>query len=469
MNRKTLLLSIFICALTIFGQTTQAQTLLSPGTPDLDFGTNGRVLTQVEGGCDVGDAILMPDNKILSVCTQTRYRDNYAHYYFLLVRHNPNGTPDNTFGAGGVVTIPIGDGPSTHYRGETLYLQPDGKIVIAGTLERDFGMVRVNSDGSLDKSFGEGGHVRTDFAAFEEISTDYFQGLEVRPDGRLIAYGKSIVQTPMLPCDVPWCYMSPEYERLALAQYNADGSLDISFGAGGIQRSRFTNNLHYPQSLIIEPDGKILFIAGVYERAIVYGGWGVLFTQVAARYNIDGNLDADFGKDGIKELPNAEIYSLPDGKFLAYETCDSSYQPCSGYNTRFFRLNSDLITDATFGSNGLAPYYLFNNDNGTIYPQPDGKFIFTSYHYHGMTGALGRTYMYRFNSDGSIDFSFGINGSIGFDLDDSNAHASFQPKIIIQPDGKILAVGAFYPPQNTTGTSGIAMIRFIGRNSKFGF
>lgn len=468
MNRKTFLLSIFIFALIIFVQASDAQTLLLPGAPDPDFGANGRVLTQVEGGCNVGDAILLPDNKILSLCTQTRYRDNYAHYYFLLVRHNLDGTPDNTFGVGGVVTIHIGEGPSVHYYGETLYLQPDGKIVIAGTLNRDFGMVRVNSDGSLDKSFGEGGQVRTDFAAFEEISTDYFYGLEIRPDGRLIAYGKSLVQNPILTCDAPWCYLSGEYERLALAQYNADGSLDTSFGAGGIQRSRFANREHYPQSLIIEPDGRILFITGVYERAVVNGSWTDLFTQVAARYNTDGNLDAGFGKDGIKELPNAGFYLLPDGKFLAYELCRSPYPPCAGYNIRFFRYNSDFIRDETYGSNGAAPYYLGNNSDGTIYPQPGGKFIFASHNYHG-TGVLGRTYLYRFNSDGSVDFSFGANGAINFDLDDSNALASYRPKLITQPDGKILAVGFFYTPQNTTGISGIAMMRFIGRNSKFGF
>jgi uncharacterized delta-60 repeat protein len=471
MNRKTFPLLVFLFTLAFFASKSAAQPLLGPGSPDPTFGTDGRVLTPIQGGCNVGDALLLPDNKIVELCTQERRKGAISYYSFLLVRHDPDGSLDNTFGAGGVKTILVGEGPSSYYYGNTLQLLPDGKIIIAGTLNRDFGMVRVNSDGSLDESFGEGGQVRTEFAEFEELSSDYLKGLTVRPDGKLVAYGKSVVQTPNVPCNPPSCYYNPEFQRLALAQYNADGSPDTSFGTGGIQRSRFTSLDHYPQFVTFEPDGKLLFVAGVSERG---ADWGLSFTQIIARYNTDGSLDTNFGKDGFKELPNAAFSLLPNGKMLGAEIC-AQYQPCNYsntgafYNTRFSRFNSDLTVDGTFGSNGFVPYYLLYNDYGNLYPQPDGKFIFATFSSPGISGAYSITYLYRFNSDGGVDFSFGSNGAIAFDLDNSNAIASQKPKIITRPDGKILAVAPFYPPQNTSGANGIAIMRFIGRNGKVRF
>jgi uncharacterized delta-60 repeat protein len=89
---------------------------------------------------------------------------------------------DPTFAAGGTLTVPFSGGNS---EANAVLVQPDGKIVAAGQGQSDFALVRCNTDGSLDASFGTGGIVTTDFGG----GLDVAYGMAQQPDGDLVVAG----------------------------------------------------------------------------------------------------------------------------------------------------------------------------------------------------------------------------------------------------------------------------------------
>ncbi|MFN9914245.1 MAG: delta-60 repeat domain-containing protein, partial [Pirellulaceae bacterium] len=144
----------------------------------------------------------------------------------------------------GIVTTEIG--PSVD-DGKSVTVQPDGKIVVAGFVSNgitdDFALVRYNADGSLDTSFGTGGKVAT------AIGTSIDQGwsVTIQPDGKIVVAG--------------WA-ANGSNDAFALVRYNAEGSLDTSFGTGGKVTTPVGTGADYGYSVTIQPDGKIV-VAGL--------------------------------------------------------------------------------------------------------------------------------------------------------------------------------------------------------------
>ncbi|MCZ7624563.1 MAG: delta-60 repeat domain-containing protein [Candidatus Methylomirabilis sp.] len=154
-----------------------------------------------------------------------------------------------------------------------LVLQPDGKLVAAGVADANFGtpdfaLARYNADGSLDTTFGTGGKVTTDFGGL--FGNDDARALVIQPDGKLVAAGVSDGNS-------------------ALARHNPDGELDTSFNGTGKVTTGVGNG--GASALVLQPDGKL-----VAASLAVVG----LFTDFGlARYNPDGSLDGTFGVGGI--------------------------------------------------------------------------------------------------------------------------------------------------------------------------
>lgn len=157
------------------------------GQFDQGFGNGGKIITSFSAGQDLAaDVVLQPDGKIVAA----------GHGSFgsgsspqgVIVRYNSNGTPDGGFGQGGTVTI---SGASN--RSKSLALQNNGKILVAGHVlkptpfQTDFNVLRLNTDGSPDGSFGTGGTVITDFGAEDTPSA-----LVLQPDGKAIAAGQTL-------------------------------------------------------------------------------------------------------------------------------------------------------------------------------------------------------------------------------------------------------------------------------------
>ena len=143
-----------------------------------------------------------------------------------------------------------GDGKVlTDFRGfetvNALVVQPDGKLVAAGGIFAAHGgaLARYNPDGSLDRSFGGDGRVRLNFRVVTQRLA-----LVLQPDGKLVAAGFAANHLATV--------------RRSLARFNANGSLDTSFGAGGVVRTDFGGGDGAANALVLQPDGKLV-AAGV--------------------------------------------------------------------------------------------------------------------------------------------------------------------------------------------------------------
>ncbi len=187
---------------------------LSNGDIDSTFGVDGTTITQIGTGNTFGiGATFQPDGKIIIVGNV----DHANFTSFGVARYLPDGTPDNTFGNGGTIVLDLGDSPDQAY---TVDLQSDGKIIVGGFTgmwgEMDWAIVRFNTDGTLDDSFGENGKVIFDVFGFN----DELRDLRVLSDDRFCVTGIGGED------DVNG--------SATVGQFLADGTPDASFGNKGI-------------------------------------------------------------------------------------------------------------------------------------------------------------------------------------------------------------------------------------------
>ena len=157
---------------------------------------------------------LQPDGKLLVAGNA----EGPSNSDFLVLRLNTDGSLDQTFGDNGIARNSIGGFDVAN----AMVLQPDGRMVLAGQSDSDFALARYAANGALDLSFGTGGVVKTPVGP----SFDIAYGLTLMPWGRLVAVGSARVSTTAQGTDV------------AAVAYNTDGSLDTYFGVGGIRMQR---------------------------------------------------------------------------------------------------------------------------------------------------------------------------------------------------------------------------------------
>jgi len=211
---------------------------------------------------------VQPDGKLVAVGVAKTSRSGD----FALARYNTNGSLDATFGTGGKVTTDFNGNDDA---ANAVVLQPDGKIVVAGEAKtsrnQDFALARYNANGSLDPTFGTGGKVTTDFAGNDDAAF----ALVLQPDGKLVAAGEA---------------KTSRNQDFALARYNANGSLDPTFGTGGKVTTDFNGDDDAAHGLVLQPDGKLV-AAGVAKTSRS-GDFAL------ARYNANGSLDPTFGTGG---------------------------------------------------------------------------------------------------------------------------------------------------------------------------
>jgi uncharacterized delta-60 repeat protein len=198
----------------------------APGDLDPSFGVGGKVTTDFGAQEVAEDLVLQPDGKLVAAGSA-------------LARYRPDGRLDPSFGVGGKVT--------TDFGASALVRQPDGKLVVAGTTTvtgfPDFALARYLPDGTLDASFGVGGTVITDFGGGE-----FGRALVLQPDGKLVVAG--LCQG----CDGDIDFI--------LARYLADGSLDAMFGVGGKVTTDFGGLNDRAFALVLQPDGKLVAAGG---------------------------------------------------------------------------------------------------------------------------------------------------------------------------------------------------------------
>jgi uncharacterized delta-60 repeat protein len=206
------------------------------GALDTTFGAGGIVLTPIGMQAVISEIALQADGKIVA----SGYTFNGGVVQFALARYNTDGSLDTGFGSGGIVTTSL----SPHAQAQAVAIQGDGKIVVSGYTFDDsseislFAVVRYDSSGNLDTSFGGTGIVTTQI----QNSAESF-AVALQSDGKIIAAGFSIGDVPI---------------QFALARYNTDGSLDNTYGTNGIVTTTIGDNLSesHINAIAIQPDDK---------------------------------------------------------------------------------------------------------------------------------------------------------------------------------------------------------------------
>lgn len=222
------------------------------GSLDTTFDNDGKVMTPTEAGNLSGSAIVIqPDGKILVAGTA----DFSTLRTFALIRFNINGSLDTTFGFGGKVITQIGDLEDQAY---SVAIQSDGKIVVAGYSWNNFAIVRYEINGKLDDTFD------TDGIAITPIGDYGGQGhsLAIQPDGKILVAGGS---------------KNGSYDDFTVVRYTDNGSLDTTFDSDGIVYTSFGTNRSFGHSMALQSDGKILVVG--------YASNGSNIDFALARYN----------------------------------------------------------------------------------------------------------------------------------------------------------------------------------------
>jgi uncharacterized delta-60 repeat protein len=395
-----------------------------PNNLDPTFGVNGTVVTTVGSVGDASSAVLQTDGRIIVAGAA----DNSNNNDFLLIRYNSNGSLDPSFGVSSTVTT---DFSGEYDRSYAVALQQDGKIIVAGYARTypnsDFALARYTPDGTLDPVFGNDGKTTTDFGGYDEAKS-----LAIQPDGKIIVVGYTFQPTA-------------SEAKIALVRYNCDGKLDSLFGNSGTLTTTIGERSD-ANAVAIQPDGAIVVVGGTYSQTT-----GDAET-VVVRYLSNGTLDTGFDGDGIVTTNFTGFYDTayavalqPDEKIVIAGSAGTLP------NTDFMvaRYNKDGSLDTGFGNSGKVVTDLTGNDDTAhaIKLKVDGKLLVAG----SATKTLGiRDFVLtRYTDDGKLDSTFGASGISFTDLGGDDIGQT----IVLYTDGRILLIG--------TSSYKFAMARYL--------
>jgi uncharacterized delta-60 repeat protein len=369
----------------------------TPGSLDPTFGTGGNLAVKSGRSAGAAAVAIQADGRIVAAgragfCVNTEN----CSYDFALARYNADGSLDRSFDGDGRVTINFGGWNTA----TTVVIQPDGKIVVAGT----GALFRYNTSGSLDASFGVGGRVNANLGIAQ---------IALQTDGKIVAAGGNV-------------------DSFVIARYNGNGSLDTSFGTGGIVMANF-NEFSGASSVALQADGKII-AAG--STGFCDDKNQACFSDFAlARFNVNGAPDTSFDGDGVVIYTEWHIdgYSSvvvrSDGKILAAGG--------DGFGFVVDRYNGDGSWDPSFDFDDFA-----DGGASSVVLQSDGKIVASG---SAIIGLGWDFKLVRLNTDGSFDTSFDGDGIVTTDF---GSGLDVLANVAIQADGKIVAAGRSGYPES---------------------
>ena len=431
--------------LTLFLTMQMAQAV--DGDLDPTFGTGGMVMTDLNRSTDLANAVAIQSDGKLVVVGQTYKNNDYSDEDFAVTRYNTDGTLDNTFGRGGKVRT---DFPGLAAVPSAVVIQPDGKIVVAGgafpqfTFAGNFEVVRYNPNGSLDRSFGNGGIVTTTFP-----QGSYAFDVALQPDGKIVAAGTVFVD--FIPGE-------PSNTDFALARYNPDGTPDAAFGSGGQVSTDFVGMEDDAFSVLIQSDGKIVAVGSANSPATYYDFAAVRYLSngtIDTAFGVAGKVSTDFGDHNFDRAQSAALQS--DGKIVAAGFAIS--QNGLSENFAVARYTANGVLDTTFSRDGITQID-FGNCCQSAYQvllQSDGKIITVGY--PNTEDSDSDFLLARLNPRGSLDPTFGVGGRVRTSFGDLNGGAN---GAALQSDGKIVAVG--FQATFSNQWSNFALARYVGAN-----
>ncbi|MFZ1798966.1 MAG: T9SS type A sorting domain-containing protein, partial [Chitinophagaceae bacterium] len=363
------------------------------GSYDESFGINGRYSISLNGklsGPDNKTFALLDDGRI--ICATRYFPKGYTgnKLDMGLVRLKANGTLDSSFGVNGLDTLEL----DIITRATGLVVQPDGKIVISGDVQKNVYnekrtfICRFMPDGGLDPTFGEEGIVVSTYA-YATLSNS----LVINAAGKLIRGSTYDLYGGRAP--------------FMLESFNSDGSQDADFGKNGVAKYVFGdgqggtwNNGMFMMAQ--QTDGKLVCTGESGRNENIF--------MALCRFNADGSVDASFGDGGgiIVPYKNSDVYSYelcfqPDGKIITLAF--AIIYPFPGIT--LVRYTSSGQLDPSFGKNGISAVY---NDTAhigasSVHILSDGK-IFTTGQLTTYIGQKTYTLLARFNNDNVLAANF---------------------------------------------------------------
>ncbi|MDB4473184.1 Ig-like domain-containing protein, partial [bacterium] len=365
-----------------------------PGALDTTFNGNGKQVLSLSNGVDsIREMRQLDDGKILAVGS--------VNNHFGLMRFNSDLTLDTSFGTNGVTETDVGVGRYAY----ALEIDQDGKILVGGYSA----VARYTPDGQLDTTFGTDGIVSTS-------TSEPIHDLAIQPDGKILA-------------------IRGESGRFRITRYQTDGTFEF-------EKDYFsTNNSggHYGRGVIVQNDGDILLVG----RSVSPSRFGL--------YRIDTN--GVLEERNFADLPGTSefvhsILELPDSRLLVIGNDGLGDMAVS-------RHYADGTLDTTFGTSGMLSIPVLNGtDTGyRASLQADGKILITGYSDNGSNQDIT---LVRLSYDGVLDTTFDTDGKMSIPFESDNEYGY---SVLSLTDGKILIGGR--------SGNDIALVRLYGDNDVF--
>lgn len=418
---------LLVTGLALGTQFAQAQ---AAGSLDTAFGTGGTVTTTFSGQTVTPIGSVQQSNGDIVVVSQFDFQAD-AGTGVGVTRYTPAGKLDTTFGTKGSTFSTF---PNIIFQALWFAVQSNGTIVVGGgtapsnsTLpgaDQGFGLVRFTANGALDSTFGTDGLVNTPVGPRTADPTSFL----LQPNGQIVMAGLMAGngEKPTNANEIP--------EMVAVARYNINGSLDTTFGSGGVTLLNNASTFQGVSQLALMTNGDYLLVAefGAPLTAQL-SSTGVLQSSVTGGTVVNTTPTA-FG-----EL-NSETLFQPNGDFIIIQSVGTINRVTSIMGQRF---SDTAVQDTTFSSTRFA----FGSErlvapNG-IALQANGQILVggSINNASPISGGLA-----RLNTNGVLDTTFGNEGTLTTDNPVNG--------VLVQADGKIVAVEA-------VGTDGIALARYL--------
>jgi uncharacterized delta-60 repeat protein len=432
-----------------------AQTICQPsgisGAPDCSFG-GGLVTTALPGGFGTGtDVVAQPaDGKLVVVGygypANTPQGGGYDWY---VLRYNPDGTLDGGFGDRGIATTSVTPALDAEYaRAVALQtVESETRIVVAGSAplksagNPQFGvaLVRFRPGGQLDTSFGTNGRVQFGWSTKGD-SSGY--ELTLQCDGKIVGVGKYGAD-------------------MGVARLLPNGSFDTSFGTGGktllsLGKAAAADTIGGAYAVAMQsfggaqpsgcPAEQRILVAG--NRPIV-NGTGTSRDMAVVRLLPNASLDSSFGSGGRAFIDNARSvdYAWGVGVDLDNRVVVSGYTNTGSTNATVdfavARLTTAGILDTTFGQGGKVTTDInrvFNVSESQLAIDGNGRILVSGISQDGGTTADDFAVV-RYNTDGSLDTTFGTGGTAIIDFGVGTANENYG-RVALDPAGRIIIVGS---------------------------
>jgi uncharacterized delta-60 repeat protein len=401
----------------------ESRVLFTAGDLDTTFGGTGTVSLNYFNRNDLANAVAVQSDGKVIVAGTTATGITAQGTDVALARYNVDGTLDTTFGVGGTVTTHLGGTSDSAF---ALVVQADGRVLLAGGVRitstlsgTDFALVRYNTDGSLDTTFGTNGMVRTDLGS---NTNDVANAMKLTSDGRIVLAGSSLVSGS---------------QQFAAARYLSNGALDTSFGGGdGFVVMPFVNGNGQAKAVATLADGSMILAGTLMDFAASTGS-----DYAAIRLLSDGTLDTNFGAAGWTtvhlggqgETANGVLVTSTGAIVLVGESSQTTQQVVG-----VARLTAAGQLDDTFGA-GLG--FVTTNFAGGInfgagaVLQGDGKIVVAG---TATVNGLSRFAVARYESDGALDDTFASGGKVTYAF---AAGESFGKAIAADGQGRLVVVG----------------------------